>query len=340
MLNNPALLLFRSLDEDCLHFIAGTSKTNYQLSTNELDYYRVDINGHRTSQQINSLTWNAGDRVRIIKKKNYGNWYNVIGSQAEGMTYVGAQLECKFSELEPKHWLSPLPNLLPDGSFVGLIRIFNGCTTLQSVCDYLFVNIPHSNNMARLFQGCTALTTVPEHIFDGVYENMLSVAGLFQDSGITSCPSLFYENEYPAYSSSHEIFSNTPITSVPTDFFNNLMKLGKIYGYNNCFKDTPNLESAPLKFIGGQPNPNHSHDDFLISGLFNGSKMLTKSGVVIDFTEFPNINKIDGFWGYNSTANLKPCTVKVKRNSVTAATFAAKKSSGDMTNTFNIQYVN
>lgn len=193
--------------------------------------------------------------------------------------------------------------------------------------------------MARLFQGCTALTTVPEHIFDGVYENLLSVAGLFQDSGITSCPSLFYENEYPVYSSSHEIFSNTPITSVPTDFFNNLMKLGKIYGYNNCFKDTPNLESAPLKFIGGQPNPNHSHDDFLISALFNGSKMLTKSGVVIDFTEFPNINKIDGFWGYNSTANLKPCTVKVKRNSVTAATFAAKKSSGDMTNTFNIQYV-
>lgn len=69
MLNNPALLLFRSLDEDCLHFIAGTGKTNFQLSTNELDYYRVDINGHRTSQQINSLTWNAGDRVRIIKKK-------------------------------------------------------------------------------------------------------------------------------------------------------------------------------------------------------------------------------------------------------------------------------
>lgn len=28
MLNNSALLLFRSLDEDCLHFIAGTSKRN------------------------------------------------------------------------------------------------------------------------------------------------------------------------------------------------------------------------------------------------------------------------------------------------------------------------
>lgn len=238
MLNNPALLLFRSLDEDCLHFIAGTSKTNYQLSTNELDYYRVDINGHRTSQQINSLTWNAGDRVRIIKKKNYGNWYNVIGSQAEG-NYTGAQLECKFPQMEPKHWLSPLPNLLPDGSFVGLIRTFNGCTTLQSVCDYLFVNMPHSNNMARLFQGCTALTTVPEHIFDGVYENMLSVNGLFKDSGITSCPSLFYENEYPNYSTAGEVFMNTPITGVPLDFFNNLMKGGKIYNINSNFYNTP-----------------------------------------------------------------------------------------------------
>lgn len=340
MLNNPALLLFRSLDEDCLHFIAGTSKTNFQLSMNELDYYRVDINGHRTSQQINSLTWNAGDRVRIIKKKNYGNWYNVIGSQAEG-NYTGAQLECKFPQMEPKHWLSPLPNLLPDEHFVGLIRTFNGCTSLQSVCDYLFVNMPHSNNMARLFQGCTSLTTVPEHIFDGVYENLLSVAGLFQDSGIQTCPSLFYENEYPAYSSAHDIFRNSPITSVPTDFFNNLMKLGKIYGYNNCFKDTINLVSAPTKFVGGQPNPAHGHEDFLISDLFNGSKMLTKSGVVIDFTEFPNINKIGSFWGNNSTANLKPCTVKVKRNTETATRFENRKTASDsiITNTFNIQYV-
>jgi hypothetical protein len=349
MLNNPALLLFRSLDEDCLHFIAGTSKTNYQLSTNELDYYRVDINGHRTSQQINSLTWNAGDRVRIIKKKNYGNWYNVIGSQPTDMTYVGAQLECKFSELEPKHWLSPLPNLLPDDSFVGLIRIFNGCTTLQSVCDYLFVNMPHSNNMARLFQGCTALTTVPEHIFDGVYENMLSVAGLFQDSGITSCPSLFYEKQYPAYSSAHDIFKNSPITSVPTDFFNNLMKSGKTYTYNNCFEDTPNLESAPLKFVGGQYNPNNSAGRTQFRYVFNNSKMLQKSGIVIDLTEYSNVginDDTDGwsivhFWGYNnSVPNLKPCTVKVKRNSLTASTLEKKKASGDMTNTFNIQYVN
>lgn len=45
------------------------------------------------------------------------------------------------------------------------------------------------------------------------------------------------------------------------------------------------------------------------------------------------------FWGYNSVPNLKPCTVKVKRNTKTASTFEKKKSSGDMTNTFNIQYV-
>lgn len=339
MLNNPALLLFRSLDEDCLHFIAGTSKTNYQLSTNELDYYRVDINGHRTSQQINSLTWNAGDRVRIIKKKNYGNWYNVIGSQAEG-NYTGAQLECKFPQMEPKHWLSPLPNLLPDGSFVGLIRTFNGCTTLQSVCDYLFVNMPHSNNMARLFQGCTALTTVPEHIFDGVYENMLSVNGLFKDSGITSCPSLFYENEYPNYSTAGEVFMNTPITGVPLDFFDNLMKGGKIYNINSNFYNTPNLEYAPTKFIGGQPNEYHGDANFLVSNLFNNSKMLTKSGIVIDLTNFDTLTDCSYFWGSNNTANLKPCTVKIKRNTTTASTFEKKKSSGDMTNTFNIQYVN
>lgn len=109
------VLLFRSLDDDYLYFIAGSNKTNFQLSTNELDYYQVEINGHRTSQKLNSLTWNNGDKVRIIKKRNYGNWYNVIGSQAEG-NYTGAQLECKFPQMEPKHWLAPLPNLLPDDS--------------------------------------------------------------------------------------------------------------------------------------------------------------------------------------------------------------------------------
>lgn len=336
MLNNPTLLLFRSLDEDCLHFIAGTSKTNFQLSTNELDYYRVDINGHRTSQQINSLTWNAGDRVRIVKKKNYGNWYNVIGTQAEG-TYVGAQLECKFSQMEPKHWLSPLPNLLPDDSFVGLIRTFNGCTTLQSVCDYLFVNMPHTNNLARLFQGCTALTTVPEHIFDGVWVNLLAISGLFKDSGITSVPKLLYEEQYPNFTSFNQVFMNTPIKIVPSDFFTNAAPTS--HTYPECFKDTHYLESTPLKFNGGAENPNISYNGATIDNMFNDSKMLTKSGVVLDFTEFLNIYSIAYFWGNNSTANLKPCTVKVKRNSVTAATFAAKKSSGDMTNTFNIQYV-
>lgn len=340
MLYDNTNFLYHAYGDEFLHFIAGSNKTGYCLSNNEVDYYRVDINKQITNQKINSLTWKYGDEIRIIKKKNYGNWYNVIGSQAEG-NYTGAQLECKFPQMEPKHWLSPLPNLLPDEQFNGLIRSFNGCTTLETVCDYLFVNMPHSNNMARLFQGCTSLTTVPKHIFDGVYENLLSVAGLFKDSGIQTCPSLFYENQYPVYSSAHDIFSNTPITSVPTDFFNNLMKLGKIYGYNNCFKDTPNLISAPTKFVGGQPNPAHGHEDFLISDLFNGSKMLTKSGVVNDFTEFPNINRIGSFWGNNSTANLKPCTVKVKRNTETARLFENRKTASDsiITNTFNIQYV-
>ena len=338
MLNNPALLLFRTKDEDCLHFIAGMSKTNFQLSTNELDYYRVDINGRRTSQQINSLTWNAGDRIRIVKKKNYGNWYNIIGSQPTDINYVGAQLECRFSELEPKHWLSPLPNLLPDEQFVGLVRTFNGCTSLQSVCDYLFVNMPHTNNLARLFQGCTSLTTVPEHIFDGVYENLLSVAGLFKDSGITSITKLLYENEYPAFSTCNDVFRNTPITSVPSDFFSNLGQ--KVFNYCYCFNSTPNLESAPTKFVGGAPNPNHSDADFKMYHLFSDSKMLTKSGVVLDFTEFDAITDCGSFWGNNSTPGLQPCTIKVKRNTTTAATFEAKKASGDMTNTFNIQYVN
>lgn len=334
------VLLFRSLDDDCLYFIAGSNKTNFQLSTNELDYYQVEINGHRTSQKLNSLTWNNGDKVRIIKKKNYGNWYNVIGTQAEG-TYVGAQLECKFIELEPKHWLSPLPNLLPDEQFVGLIRTFYNCTTLETVCDYLFVNMPHMNNAARLFQGCTSLTTVPEHIFDGVYTNLLSVGRLFKDSGIRTCPNLFYEDQYPAYSTAHEIFDNTPIISVPLNFFDNLMKLGKIYKYDKCFSSTPNLESAPTKFIGGQYNPVHQDTTYTIAHIFNDSKILTKSGVVIDFSEFPNITNIGNFWGNNSTPNLKPCTVKVKRNTETASRFENRKtaSSSDITNTFNIQYV-
>lgn len=38
MLNNPALLLFRTKDEDRLHFIAGSAKVNYRLSSNELDF--------------------------------------------------------------------------------------------------------------------------------------------------------------------------------------------------------------------------------------------------------------------------------------------------------------
>lgn len=100
------------------------------------------------------------------------------------------------------------------------------------------------------------------------------------------------------------------------------MKFGTTYTYNSCFEDTPNLESAPLKFVGGQYNPNNSAGRTQFRYVFNKSKMLQKSGIVIDLTEYNNVGinddtdgwSIEHFWGYNnSIPNVKPCTVKVKK---------------------------
>ena len=191
---------------------------------------------------------------------------------------VGAQLPIRMALLEPKHWLSPLPNFLPDEKYVGILRTFMDCTTLQSVCDYLFSNMPHTNNLARVFQGCTSLTTVPQHIFDGIWENLISPSSIFFDSGLTEVPVVFLN------------------------------------------------KNAQLEFI---------------NELFDGSKMLSKSGVVLDFSNCPAMSVLDYFWGNptDTSISITPCTVKVRRNTSTAALFADKKANSNYKSTFNLQYV-
>lgn len=336
MLNNPALLLFRSKDEDRLHFIAGSAKANYRLSNNELDYYRVYINGRRTAQKLNSLTWNVDDRIEIVKLKDVGAWYNVLQDPdwdpAGTPDLVGAQLPIRIALLEPKHWLSPLPNFLPDEKYVGILRTFIDCTTLQSVCDYLFSNMPHTNNLARVFQGCTSLTTVPQHIFDGIWENLISPSGLFIDSGLTEVPVLFYHNSYPSCTSVNETFTGTPIKNIPLNFFDrftNLIQARYIY------KNTSYLESCPISFFNNNQNLGQ------INELFNNSKICSKSNIVLDFSSCPNIDAINDFYSNptNTSISINPCIVKVKRNTLTATTFANAKANSNFKTTFNLQYV-
>lgn len=336
MLNNPALLLFRTKDEDRLHFIAGSAKVNYRLSSNELDYYRVYINGRRTAQKLNSLTWNVDDRIEIVKLKDVGAWYNVLQDPdwdpAGVPDLVGAQLPIRMALLEPKHWLSPLPNFLPDEKYVGILRTFMDCTTLQSVCDYLFSNMPHTNNLARVFQGCTSLTTVPQHIFDGIWENLISPTSIFFDSGLTEVPVIFYHDSYPSCTNVNEIFRNTPIKNVPLSFFD---KFTQLVQARATYKEARYLESCPVVFL------NKNTQLKSINELFDGSKMLSKSGVVLDFSNCPAMSVLDYFWGNptDTSISITPCTVKVRRNTSTAALFADKKANSSYKSTFNLQYV-
>ncbi|WP_289171321.1 hypothetical protein [uncultured Parasutterella sp.] len=335
MLNNPALLLFRSFDEDQLHFIAGTSKVNFRLSSNELDCYRVYVNGSKTTQQLNSLTWKANDRIKIVKRKGFGAWYNVLQDpdwDPEAVPDIkGSQLPIKLAYLEPKHWLSPLPNFLPDEKYIGVLRTFVDCTALETVCDYLFSNMPHTNNLARVFQGCTSLKTVPEHIFDGIWENLISPSSVFVDSGLTEVPVLFYHNSYPSCINVGEMFENAPIKNVPLSFFDKFTQLERA---QHLYSGTRYLESCPIALFSKNTNIKW------IYRLFMGSKMLSKPGVVLDFSNCPNIEQIDNFWGdpADTSIPISPCTVKVRRSTPTAALFADKKANSSYKDTFNIQY--
>lgn len=318
--------------DEYLSFIAGSNKRNYNLSTVDSDYYVVYVNGKRTDQTVSNLTWNIDDKINIVRKRNKSNWYRILHEvdwDAGDVPLVGSQFTVQLTKLEPKHWLSPLPNLLPDDQFIGILRCFYNCTTLESVCDYLFENTPNTNNLARIFEGCTNLRTVPGNIFKGIYKNLISPTGLFANSGLETVPLLFNEATYPNCNNVNEMFMGTKVKTIPRNFFKNFTKIEKI---TRTFANTPFLESVDVV-----TDLASSYSLTELVEYCNNSKVTSISGVTLDLTK-TNTRTVQGFWGNTSTSDfiIQPVNVKVIVGTQTASILDTLKQNASFKDTFNV----
>ena len=151
------LQLFKNLGQNMVdpnnptqyfQFIASKNGSNINLfadSSIPADTYYI-VNGERSRSPINSLSFSAGDDVKIC----YGRYYY-------------DSFSC-----DNQNYFTSITGAIPRLTTKSLMHVFNGCNALQTIPSNLFVNNPQLTNLYNCFQFCSSLTAIPDHLFDCV----------------------------------------------------------------------------------------------------------------------------------------------------------------------------
>lgn len=143
------LQLFKNLGQNMVdpnnptqyfQFIASRNGSNINLFADSgipADTYYI-VNGERSQSPINSLSFSAGDDVKIC----YGR-------------YAYDSFSC-----DNQNYFTSITGAIPRLTTKTLMHVFNGCNSLQTIpCD-LFVNNPQLTNLYNCFQFCSSLTAI------------------------------------------------------------------------------------------------------------------------------------------------------------------------------------
>ena len=149
-----------------------------------------------------------------MKTANYDKLKKVKQWGTTGLKYVAFNYCSNLNEI-----VSPTEN-----SFINLIGIYLGYTSIQSIPEDLFANCPNVTNFSHSFFHCKNLESIPEKLFANC-PNVTDFSYLFD----------FCEN---LESIPEKLFANCPNV---TDFS---------YSFNLC----ENLESIPEKLFANCPN--------------------------------------------------------------------------------------
>ena len=197
-----------------------TGITNDNISTKSKHQYQnagtydIKIKGKYESLQCPSSSEDAENYDKLKKIKQWGT----TGLKSVALFYCS-----NLNEIA-----SPTKN-----SFINLIDIYLGDTSIQSIPEDLFANCPNVTSFAGTFNYCSKLTSIPENLFANC-SNVTSFYGTF------------------------EYCSN--LTSIPEKLFDNCENVenfwATFYGCNNLTGNAPELWKRGTNSVGNEYNGN------------------------------------------------------------------------------------
>ncbi len=178
--------------------------------------FTVKINGETTDQNYRSLSFVAGDKVKITCDDGFSF------PTFKGDNHIGE--------------ISPLPLMTSSsGSAVTVLeRVFLG-SYLTSVPEDLFINNTSITNIDLAFSLCKSLTSVPENLLANNVE-VDSVNSLFSGcSKLDSIPEKLFANN-KKITNFYQVFKScTSLTSVPENLFESQTSAdGFVYAFSGC----------------------------------------------------------------------------------------------------------
>ncbi len=182
-----------------------------------------------------------------MKTANYDKLKKVKQWGTTGLKYVAFNYCSNLNEI-----VSPTEN-----SFINLIGIYLGYTSIQSIPEDLFANCPNVTNFSHSFFHCKNLESIPEKLFANC-PNVTDFSYLFD----------FCEN----------------LESIPANLFANCPNVTNFYC---AFEECRSLESIPANLFANCPNVTN------FESTFGNCKNITS----IPEKLFDNCKKVESFKG-------------------------------------------
>ena len=216
-----------------------TGITNDNISTKSKHQYQnagtydIKIKGIYESLQTSSNSTETANYTKLKKVKQWGT---------TGLKYVSFYYCYNMDEI-----VSPTEN-----SFINLIGIYLGYTSIQSIPENLFANCPNVTDFIITFEGCRNLTNIPEKLFE-------------KCPNVTDFSQTFYE------------CSN--LTGIPTNLFKNCKKVENFRGtFHGCDSLTGNAPELWTRGTNSEENNYHGNPDGF--NCFMGCKGLENYDVI------------------------------------------------------------
>ena len=196
-----------------------------------------------------------------MKTANYDKLKKVKQWVTTGLKYVAFNYCSNLNEI-----VSPTEN-----SFINLIGIYLGYTSIQSIPEDLFANCPNVTNFSYLFDFCENLESIPANLFANC-PNVTNFYCAFEECrSLESIPANLFAN-CPNVTNFESTFGNCKnITSIPEKLFDNCKKVesfkGTFWGCSMLTGNAPELwkrgtNSEENEYKG---NPN-GEDCFAVCG--------------------------------------------------------------------------
>ena len=209
-----------------------------------------------------------------MRTANYDKLKKVKQWGTTGLKYVAFNYCSNLNEI-----VSPTEN-----SFINLIGIYLGYTSIQSIPEDLFANCPNVTNFSDLFFYCENLESIPVNLFANC-PNVTNFSYLFfKCENLESIPVNLFAN-CPNVTSFQGTFGRcSNLTSIPEKLFANCPNA---MSFEETFEDCSNLTSIPEKLFANCPNV------MSFEGTFQNCDSITS----IPEKLFDNCKKVESFKG-------------------------------------------